>query len=101
MATVLELRKAGYSEEEIASWLNTERETLTNAGYNQVEQSNHFGIPFKSKSKTLNSFQSKAFNSIGNFFNKLGMKKNLAPIRIPNLEKNVFSPSFKFLIDCA
>ncbi len=55
MATVLELRKAGYSEEEIASWLNTERETLTNAGYNQVEQSNHFGIPFKSKSKTLNS----------------------------------------------
>ena len=52
MATVLELRKAGYSEEEIASWLNTERETLTNAGYNQVEQSNHFGIPFKSKSKT-------------------------------------------------
>ena len=55
MATVLELRKAGYSEEEIASWLNTERETLTNAGYNQVEQSNHFGIPFKSKSRTLNS----------------------------------------------
>ena len=26
MATVLELRKAGYSEEEIASWLNTERD---------------------------------------------------------------------------
>jgi hypothetical protein len=55
MATVLELRKAGYSEEEIASWVNTERNSLTNAGYNQVEQSNHFGIPFKSKSKTMNS----------------------------------------------
>jgi len=53
MATVLELQRAGFSDEEIANWVNEQRIDLTNAGYNEVEQSNHFGIPFKSKTRTL------------------------------------------------
>ncbi len=55
MATVLELQRAGFSDEEIANWVNEQRIDLTNAGYNEVEQSNHFGIPFKSKTRTLDS----------------------------------------------
>ena len=35
---------------------------------------------------------------MGNFFNKFGIKKNLAPIRIPVLEITALSCSLKFLI---
>ena len=49
MATLLELKRAGYSDEEIALWYNDKRLDLDQAGYNRVEQSNYFGIPFKHK----------------------------------------------------
>ena len=52
MATLLELKRAGYSDEEIALWYNDKRLDLDQAGYNRVEQSNYFGIPFQTQVPT-------------------------------------------------
>ena len=52
MATLLELKRAGYSDEEIALWYNDKRLDLDQAGYNRVEQSNCFGIPFQTQVPT-------------------------------------------------
>jgi len=55
MATLLELKRAGYSDEEIALWYNDKRLDLDQAGYNRVEQSNYFGIPFQTQVPTTDN----------------------------------------------
>jgi hypothetical protein len=55
MATVIDLKRAGYADEEIALWVNEKKKDFNEAGYTQLEQSNHLGIPFKSKNSLLNN----------------------------------------------
>ena len=49
MSTLLDLRRAGFSDEAIAAWYNKTKIDLTKAGFNKEEQSNYFGVPFESK----------------------------------------------------
>ena len=55
MATVIDLKRAGYADEEIALWVDKQKKDFNEAGYTQSEQSNHLGIPFKSKNSLLNN----------------------------------------------
>ena len=55
MATVLELKQAGYSDEEINLWVEEKRQVFNNAGYTLAEQSDHLGIPIKSTNPYLNN----------------------------------------------
>ena len=55
MATVLDLKRAGYADEDIALWVDEKKKKFNEAGYTQSTQSNHLGIPFKSKNSLLNS----------------------------------------------
>jgi len=49
MASLLELKRAGFSEDEIALWYNEKKLELDQAGFNRVDQSKYFDIPFESK----------------------------------------------------
>ena len=55
MATVLELQRAGFSDDEISLWVNEKKEELSSVGYNNVQLTDYFGIPFHSKSKAMNT----------------------------------------------
>ena len=55
MATVLELKQAGYSDEEINLWVEDKRKVFNDAGYTLAEQSDHLGIPIKSTNPYLNN----------------------------------------------
>ena len=44
MATVLELKQAGYSDEDISLWVEDKKKKFNAAGYTQLEQSEHLGI---------------------------------------------------------
>ena len=55
MATVLELKQAGYSDEEINLWVEEKRKVFNDAGYTLAEQSDHLGIPIKSTNPYLNN----------------------------------------------
>ena len=55
MATVLELQRAGFSDDEISLWVNEKKEELSSVGYNNVQLTDYFGIPFYSKSKAMNT----------------------------------------------
>lgn len=54
MATVLELKQAGYSDEDIALWVEQKKKKFNEAGYTQLEQSEHLGIPFKNTNSLIN-----------------------------------------------
>jgi|TARA_R100000093_G_scaffold39969_1_gene20939 hypothetical protein len=55
MATLLELKRAGFTNEEISLWYNEKKLELDSAGFNRVEQSSYFGIPFQSKVQITDS----------------------------------------------
>jgi len=55
MATVLELKQAGYSDEEINLWVEEKRSIFNKAGYTLAEQSDHLGIPIKTTNPYLNN----------------------------------------------
>ena len=48
MASLLQLKQAGYSDEEISLWVEEKRKKWNDAGYTHKEQSDELGIPFKS-----------------------------------------------------
>ena len=53
MASLLELKRAGFSEDEIALWYNEKKLELDSAGFNRVDQANYFDIPFESKNPLI------------------------------------------------
>jgi hypothetical protein len=55
MASLLQLKQAGYSDEEIALWVDEKRKTWNQAGYTHKEQSDELGIPFKSLNKYMDT----------------------------------------------
>ena len=55
MATVLELKQAGYSDEDISLWVEDKKKKFNSAGYTQLEQSEHLGIPFKTTNSLINN----------------------------------------------
>jgi len=55
MPTVLELRQAGYSNEEIDLWIEKKSSTFSEAGYTLLEQSQYFGINFESENPLIDN----------------------------------------------
>ena len=54
MASLLELHRAGFSEDEIALWYNEKKLELDQAGFNRVKQSKYFDIPYEPKNSLIN-----------------------------------------------
>src|SRR6056300_1181361 len=54
MATVLDLKNAGYSDEDIELWVEEKKKKFNKAGYTALEQSDHLGIPFKTTNSLIN-----------------------------------------------
>ena len=82
MASLLELHRAGFSEDEIALWYNEKKLELDQAGFNRVKQSKYFDIPYEPKNSLINGL-------IGNkdFENTIKPDdKNLSPEKLT--EKN-------------
>ena len=84
MASLLELKRAGFTDEEISLWYNEKKLELDSAGFNRVEQSSYFGIPFQSKVQITDSLigpeNSEKFNNPND--------KDLKPDEIRDNEHN-------------
>ena len=55
MASLLQLKQAGYSDEEISLWVEEKKKKWNGAGYTHKEQSDELGIPFKSLNRYINT----------------------------------------------
>ena len=55
MASLLQLKQAGYSDEEISLWVEEKRKKWNDAGYTHKEQSDALGVPFKSLNRYIDT----------------------------------------------